>query len=113
MRAYFQAVRAYHSIMTTLDVRCGPAGSGPAGGFLCLVKPHDGAFSPEHQVTVAPPLLARLDPGAAEPDRLVRAAIHFLLEREPAGSILRSSDLAVIGRYFPGWETDVARRLSG
>ena len=113
MRAYFQAVRAYHSIMTTLDVRCGPAGSAPGGGFLCLVKTRDGTFSTEHQVTVGPALLARLDPGTAEPDRLVRAALEFLLEHEPAGSILRSFDLTVIGRYFPGWEADVARLLRG
>lgn len=45
--------------------------------------------------------------------RLVRAAFAFLLEHEPAGSILRSFDLEVIGRYFPGWEDDVRRRLSG
>ena len=93
-----------------LDVRCGRSGD-VRGGWLCLVKTHDGAFSTEHRATVAAADLARLDPGAADPERLVRAAFAFLLEREPASSILRTFDLSVIGRYFPGWEADVARRL--
>jgi len=63
-------------------------------------------------VTVTPGDLVRLDPGAVDPERLVRAAFAFLLEREPASSILRSFDLPVIARYFPGWEDDVARRLA-
>lgn len=63
-------------------------------------------------MTVASAELARLDPGAADPDHLVRAAFAFLLEREPASSILRSFDLPVIGRYFPGWEADVRGRLA-
>ncbi len=93
----------------TLDVRCGRAGA----GWLCLVKTHDGPLSTEHSVRVAPGDLAVLDPGADDPERLVRAAFAFLLEREPASSILRSFDLQVIGRYFPGWEADVERRLRG
>jgi hypothetical protein len=64
-------------------------------------------------VTVAPADLERLDPGAPDPERLIRAAFDFLLEREPASSILRSFDLLVIGRYFPGWEADVRGRLAG
>jgi hypothetical protein len=95
----------------TLDVRCTPAGDG--GAWLCLVKTREGPFSTEHRVTVAAADLARLDPGAADPERLVRAAFAFLLEREPASSILQGFDLAVIGRYFPGWEADVTRRLRG
>ena len=64
-------------------------------------------------MTVAAADLARLDPAAPDPERLVRAAFAFLLEREPASSILRSFDLPVIGRYFPGWEDDVRERLAG
>jgi hypothetical protein len=106
--------RGYACAMTepTLDVRCGRSGD-TLGGWLCLVKTHDGPFSTEHRVTVAPAILERLDPGAAGPERLVAAAFAFLLEREPASSILRTFDLSVIGRYFPDWEADVIRRLSG
>jgi hypothetical protein len=93
----------------SLDVRCGRDGD----RWLCLVRVREGPFATEHRVTVAPTELVRLDPGAADPERLVRAAFAFLLEREPASSILRSFDVPVIGRYFPGWEADVRRRLSG
>ena len=41
----------------------------------------------------------------------MRAAFDFLLTREPRESILRRFDLPVIGRYFPEWEAEVARRL--
>jgi hypothetical protein len=92
-----------------VDVRCGRDGA----GWLCLVRIREGAFATEHRVTVDPADLERLDRGAADPERLVRAAFAFLLEREPASSILRSFDLPVIGRYFPGWEVDVRGQLEG
>lgn len=92
-----------------VDVRCGRDGD----HWLCLVRVREGAFATEHRVTVAAGDLARLDPAAADPERLVRAAFAFLLEREPAASILRSFDLAVIDRYFAGWEGDVRGRLAG
>ena len=53
--------------------------------------------------------LARLDPGAASPEDLVRRSFDFLLEREPPGSILREFDLTVIGRYFPEYESAIRR----
>lgn len=92
-----------------VDVRCGRDGP----GWLCLVRVREGAFATEHRVTVAPADVERLDPRASDPERLVRAAFDFLLEREPASSILRSFDLPVIGRYFPGWEDDVRGRIAG
>ena len=63
----------------TLDVRCGRDGV----RWLCLVRIREGPFATEHRVTVAPGDLARLDPGAVDPERLIRAAFAFLLEREP------------------------------
>ncbi len=91
-----------------VDVRCGRAD----GGWLCLVRVRDGPFATEHSVRVEPGDLDALDPGAANPERLVRAAFEFLLDREPASSILRSFDLPLIGHYFPGWEEDVRGRLA-
>jgi hypothetical protein len=90
-----------------IDVRCGREDP----GWLCLVRVREGAFATEHRVSIAPADLERLDPGATDPERLVRAAFDYLLEREPASAILRAFDLLVIGRYFPGWEADVRRRL--
>jgi hypothetical protein len=92
----------------TVDVRCGREGA----AWLCLVRVREGPFATEHRVTVSDGELARLDAGAADPEHLVRAAFAFLLEREPASSILRTFDLPVIGRYFPGWEADVRGRLA-
>ena len=93
----------------TVDVRCGRDGD----RWLCLVRVREGPFATEHRVSVDPADLERLDPGAGDPERLVSAAFAFLLEREPAASILRAFDLPVIGRYFPGWETEVRAALGG
>lgn len=41
------------------------------------------------------------DVGAPEEAALVRESFRFLLEREPASSILPEFSLDVIGRYFP------------
>jgi hypothetical protein len=39
--------------------------------------------------------------GQVAPERVVKAAFRFLLEREPADAILPRFDCAVIRRYFP------------
>jgi len=69
----------------------------------------EGDSATSHRVAVATADLERLDPGAADPTELVRRSFEFLLEREPKESILRSFDLTVIGRYFPGWERQLRR----
>jgi len=46
------------------------------------------------------------------PMRLIEESFRFLLEREPNTSILSTFDLPVIGRYFPEYEREIARRLS-
>jgi hypothetical protein len=44
-------------------------------------------------------------------ERVVQASFEFLLEREPASSILSEFSLDVIGRYFPEYEEELPRRL--
>ena len=44
-------------------------------------------------------------------ERIVRVSLEFLLEREPASSILPEFSLDVIGRYFPEYEDELPRRL--
>ena len=56
--------------------------------------------------------LARLAPGHYDPERLVAASFAFLLAREPREAILRSFDLPVIERYFPGYEVAIRRQLA-
>jgi hypothetical protein len=43
---------------------------------------------------------------------VVRESFHFLLEREPATSILRQFSLSDISRYFPEYPSELERRLS-
>jgi len=59
-----------------------------------------------HRVTVP----ARF--GDEDLERVVRTSFEFLLEREPASSILSEFSLDVIGRYFPEYEDELPRRLA-
>jgi hypothetical protein len=59
-------------------------------------------------VSVSSAELVRFAPGQREPARLVEESFRFLLEREPASSILRTFAISDIERYFPdypGWVT--------
>ena len=88
-----------------VDVACTPG----ASGWACEVTVGADAGATRHRVSVERALLARLRPGAGEPNELVRDAFAFLLAREPREAILRDFALADIGRYFPGWEREIAR----
>jgi hypothetical protein len=48
-------------------------------------------------------------PGRETVEDLVRRSFEFLLEREPATSILRTFDLSVIRRYFPEYDSRFKR----
>ncbi len=50
--------------------------------------------------------------GDEDLERVVRVSFQFLLEREPASSILPVFSLDVIGRYFPEYERELSRRLA-
>ena len=58
-----------------------------------------------HEVTVPAKF------GDDDLERVVRVSFQFLLEREPASSILPRFSLDVIWRYFPEYEDELARRL--
>jgi hypothetical protein len=45
-------------------------------------------------------------------ERVVQRSFEFLLEREPASSIMSEFSLDVIGRYFPEYEDELPRRLA-
>lgn len=47
----------------------------------------------------------------ADPEAVVRESFAFLLEREPATSILPEFSLPVIARYFPEYPSELPRRL--
>lgn len=89
--------------MNDIDVRT----TATAGGWTCALTVRSAAGTTTHEVGVTQADLERLAPGATEPTDLVRLAFAFLLEREPATSILRSFDLPEIGRYFPEFEREI------
>jgi hypothetical protein len=62
-----------------------------------------------HRVTLRKADYERLTGGRVSPEVLVRESFAFLLEREPAESILTAFDLPVIGRYFPEYAREMER----
>ena len=87
----------------SIGVRCAPA----PGGWTCRVTVGGPGTQTTHVVSVSNADLARLAPGAAGPDDLVRRSFVFLLAREPKESILGRFDLPLIGRYFPEYEREI------
>ena len=70
-----------------------------------------GAAATEHRVTVPPGMVDDLGLAGTDEATLVQESFAFLLEREPATSILRQFELTVIGDYFPEYDREMARRL--
>lgn len=75
------------------------------------VRVVEGASESTHRVTLKPEDFQRLAAGKAAPEELVRRSFEFLLERESKESILARFDLPVIARYFPEYESEIARML--
>jgi hypothetical protein len=81
-------------------------------GFACDVVVGRDAAATRHSVSVRREDLASLAPGQYDPERLVRASFAYLLAREPRESILRSFDLPVIERYFPGYSAAIGGQMA-
>ena len=76
------------------------------------VQVREGGRATTHRVTVPERLGERLELRDDDLERVVRESFCFLLEREPATSILAQFSLSDISRYFPEYPNDLARRLS-
>ena len=81
-----------------------------SGGDVYRVVVRQGHGKTTHEVTVTPEDVARYAPGST-PERLLEASFAFLLEREPASSILSRFALPVIERYFPEYPRVISRML--
>lgn len=57
-----------------------------------------------YQVSMSRSDWARLTGEAYQPEDCVRAALLFLLDREPRQSILARFDVSIISSYFPEFE---------
>jgi hypothetical protein len=72
------------------------------------VEVGSGPRTSTHQVEVPDGYEAELGLATVPGAELVRASFEFLLEREPASSILRRFGLDVIERYFPEYRAEIA-----
>ena len=75
------------------------------------VEVTEGDETTSHKVIVPPSLLD--DWGLEEKDSedVIRESFAFLLEREPASSILPEFSLAIIPRYYPEYKDELPERL--
>jgi hypothetical protein len=80
-----------------------------AGGTFRVQTP----AGTSHQVSVPAGFAASLGCGHVAPGELIRASFEFLLEREPATSILPEFSLDIIGQYFPSYPAEIGARLGG
>lgn len=62
-----------------------------------------------HKVTIQPDYALKLTAGKITNAQLVEKSFVFLLEREANTSIMPNFDLSVIARYFPEYESIIAR----
>ena len=84
---------------------------------ITVTRQSDGTFHVQtpagtsHDVSVPAGFAASLGCGQVAPEELVRASFEFLLEHEPASSILRTFSLDVISQYFPSYPAGIRARL--
>jgi hypothetical protein len=83
----------------------------PIGAHRFHVQVKDGALETSHHVTVPESLINELQLPEDSLDSVVRESFIFLLEREPASSIMRVFSLDVISDYFPEYKDKLSERL--
>ena len=76
------------------------------------VKVREGETETNHKVTVPDGLIDDLQLAEDDLERVVRESFAFLLEREPASSILPEFSLNEISRYFPEYSEELTTRLA-
>jgi hypothetical protein len=81
------------------------------GSYAVTVRAGD--HTTTHTVRVPAGLPAALGCSQVPGAELVRCSFAFLLEREPATSILRTFSLEQIGDYFPEYRGTIRRTLAG
>lgn len=75
------------------------------------VRVREGERETGHRVTVPEDLIRELRLPEDDLERVVRESFRFLLEREPASSILPEFSLDVIPTYFPEFKEELPKRL--
>lgn len=75
------------------------------------VQVEEGRQTTSHRVRVDDGFLADAGLEGIPPERLVEETFAFLLEREPATSILSEFGLDDVPRYFPEYVEELRRRI--
>jgi hypothetical protein len=84
----------------------------PTGSRRFHVELRQGEHHPRHyHVTVPVNLIDELQLPENDLERVVQESFVFLLEREPASSIMAEFSLDVISRYFPEYKETLRERL--
>ncbi len=83
-----------------------------AGSREFDVQLRDGESETTHYVTVPEEPIGEFEPPEADLEGLVRQSFAFLLEREPASSIMSEFSLGVISEYFPEYPEEMSQRFS-
>lgn len=89
------------------EIRVSGSGSG-----RYVVEIEDGRATTRHAVEVPERLVDELGVSEADHERLVRESFVFLLEREPATSILSRFPLDRISDYFPEYVVEIRQRMA-
>lgn len=82
-----------------------------AGSHEFGVEVTEGEETTSHRVIVPQSLLDDWGLEDSEAEAVVRESFAFLMEREPASSILPEFSLAIIPRYFPEYRDELPERL--
>ena len=75
------------------------------------VEVTEGTETTSHKVIVPPSLLDDWGLEETDSENVVRESFAFLLEREPASSILPEFSLAIISRYYHEYKVELPKRL--
>jgi hypothetical protein len=76
-----------------------------------VVKVTVGGVGTSHVVAVPRGFATELGLGGTSDEDLVRGSFRFLLDREPAGSVLASFSLEIISRYFPEYPREIRKYI--
>jgi hypothetical protein len=83
----------------------------PIGTRTFHVQIHEDNLETRHHVTVPEILIKELQLPEDCLDKVVRESFVFLLEREPASSIMSVFSLDIISGYFPEYKEKLLERL--
>lgn len=81
------------------------------GGWAYDVTVFEDGRAHHHQVTLSYQDYDHWSHGQVPPSKVVQRAFEFLLEKEPASSILPKFDCSVMRRYFPDVDRELQSRL--